>query len=184
MYLSIQIIVYNEQLCCIQGPIKGSKTIYKSLSRSILLWYTTCRVGIYLSTPLLLLLLTSLESIASFMIGTQPLNVAVWKRQIYAAATLSKLMGELTHSVLFSARQARTSGTTSWLIRSFVFTSRHQIHVHIYIIRVHLHILHVHLYILHVHLYNLHVHLYIFMYTYLFFIDTYTFYTLVVLYRS
>ncbi len=69
--------------------------------------------------------LTSRESMASFMMGTQPLNVATWKSAMYAFPTWSKVMRELTHSVLFSARQVTTSGTISALTFSPVIVSRH-----------------------------------------------------------
>jgi hypothetical protein len=41
--------------------------------------------------------------------------------------TWSKVMRELTHSVLFSAKQVTTSGTISALTRSPVIVSRHLI---------------------------------------------------------
>lgn len=41
--------------------------------------------------------LTSLESIASFIIWIQPLNVATWKRHKYALPTWSKFIGEFSH---------------------------------------------------------------------------------------
>lgn len=41
--------------------------------------------------------LTSRESMASFMIWIQPLNVATWNRHRYAFPTWSKFIGEFSH---------------------------------------------------------------------------------------
>ncbi len=70
--------------------------------------------------------LTSLgESIALYISSSQPLKVATWNRDRYAMATLSKLTLALIHTVLFSIKQASTSGVISGLIVIRVTWSAH-----------------------------------------------------------